>query len=125
MALMSSIELAEKHAPEAAEVLGKAALRAAQKLGLTRAELSQAIGRDRSSISRGGIPPETKAGELAALVVRCYRSLAVLLGGDETQIQAWMATANRHTGGVPREQVLSVAGLVRVCGYLDAIRGHG
>lgn len=122
---MSGIELAEHRAPDASEVLGKATLRAAQKLGLTRAELAEVIGRDRSSISRGGIPPESKAGELAALVVRCYRSLAVLLGGDEAQIQTWMATSNRHTGGVPREQVLSVAGLVRVCGYLDAIRGHG
>jgi hypothetical protein len=35
----------------------------------------------------------------------------------------WMRTANRHTGGVPREQVQSVAGLVTVASYLDAIRG--
>jgi hypothetical protein len=34
-----------------------------------------------------------------------------------------MRTANRHTGGVPREQVQSVAGLVTVASYLDAIRG--
>jgi hypothetical protein len=34
-----------------------------------------------------------------------------------------MHTNNRHTGGVPAEQVRSVQGLARVVEYLDAIRG--
>ncbi len=105
-----------------AAVLGKAVLRAADALGLSRSDLSKAIGRDRSSLSRTGVDPSTKSGELALLLVRCYRSLAVMVDADADQVQHWFHTDNRHTGGVPAEQVLSVDGLVRVTSYLDAIR---
>ena len=42
---------------------------------------------------------------------------------SDEQMREWLSTPNRHTGGVPREQLGSVAGLVTVCEYLDAIRG--
>jgi len=109
--------------PDPAAVLGKATLRAAARMGLSRDELSAVIGRDRSSISRSGIAPDSKAGELALLLLRCYRSLAVLVDDDAAQIREWLGTRNTHTGGVPREQLRDVAGLVTVTGYLDAIRG--
>ncbi len=120
-------ELNNAHAstPQAADVLAKATLRAAHKLGLSRPELTGVIGRDRSSISRGGITPDSKSGELATLLVRCYRSLAVLFGGNEAQIKAWMQADNRHLGGTPLDLMQTVSGLVSVCAYLDAIRGHG
>ena len=35
-----------------------------------------------------------------------------------------MQTHNHHVGGVPTELIRSVAGLVRVVEYLDAIRGR-
>ena len=50
-------------------------------------------------------------------------SLAVLVDDNETQIRTWLKTPNRHTGGVPGQQLQTVDGLVTVCGYLDAIRG--
>ena len=108
--------------PEPAAVLGKAVLRAAARMGLSREELSTVLGRDRSSLSRSGVDPDSKAGELALLLVRCFRSLAVLVDDDDAQIRAWLSTRNRHTGGVPAEQLRSVTGLVAVCEYLDAIR---
>lgn len=110
-------------AAQPAQVLGKAALRAAARMGLSRDELARIIGRDRSSISRSGIDPATKSGELALLLIRCYRSIAVLVDDDSGQIREWLATPNRHTGGVPREQIREVQGLVSVTAYLDAIRG--
>ena len=109
--------------PDPNAVLGKAVLRAAERLGLTRAELAAALGRDRSSISRSGVDPDTKAGELALLLVRTFRSLAVLVDDNDAQMRHWMQTPNRHTGGVPSHQVQTVDGLVAVCEYLDAIRG--
>jgi hypothetical protein len=36
----------------------------------------------------------------------------------------WMHTHNHHVGGVPAELVRSVAGLMRVVEYLDALRGR-
>lgn len=109
---------------DAGRVLGRAATRAADKLGLSLNDLAAIIGRDRTSISRRGIDPDSKAGELALLLVRCYRSLAVLVNDDAGQLRHWMSTRNVHTGGVPAAQVRDVAGLVAVVTYLDAIRAR-
>ena len=109
--------------PDPATVLGKAVLRASERMGLSRSELGEVLGRDRSSISRAGVDPDSKAGELAKLLLRCYRSLAVLVDDDEAQMREWLTTENRHTGGIPERQLQTVAGLVTVCEYLDAIRG--
>lgn len=109
--------------PQPSAVLGKAVLRAASRMGLKREELAEVLGRDRSSISRSGVDPASKAGELATLLIRCFRSLAVMVDDDPGQMREWLETPNYHTGGVPREQLKSVGGLVTVCEYLDAIRG--
>lgn len=122
--MLASMNTQTATAADASQVLGKAALRAAQALGLTQAQLCQIIGRDRSSLSRSGIDPDSKSGELALLLIRCYRSLAVMVDGNNEQIQHWVHTENSHTGGIPAEQLSSVAGLVQVTGYLDAMRGR-
>ena len=112
------------HAPsaESRTVLSKALLNTGKELGMSQAELGNVIGKDRTSISRG-IEPKSKAGELASLLIRCYRSLFVLVGGNTDDMKHWMHTDNRHTGGVPAEQVQTVQGLNRVLEYVDAIRG--
>lgn len=109
--------------PDPNQVLSKSLLRAGKALGLTQADLALIIGRDRSSIARG-IDPASKSGELALLLIRCYRALFVLVGDEGTNMRHWFATENLHTGGVPKEQVKSVQGLTRVMEYLDAIRGR-
>lgn len=106
-----------------AQTLTKAFLNAGKELGLSRAELGQVIGKDRSTLTRGRIDPDSKAGELALILVRIYRALFVLVGGETAQMHHWMHTANQHTGGIPAEQVLTVQGLTRVTEYLDAMRG--
>lgn len=108
--------------PQPADVLSKAVRNAGAALGLSQSEVGEIIGRSRSSLGRP-LEPDSKSGELAALVVRAYRSLFVLLGGDQAAMQHWMATENLHTGGVPREQLKSVQGLATVVAYLDAVRG--
>ncbi|MEM9404007.1 MAG: MbcA/ParS/Xre antitoxin family protein [Pseudomonadota bacterium] len=112
----------KKPSVDPGRILGTAALRAAERMGLSRADLGEVLGRDRSSISRSGVDPESKSGELAKLLIRCYRSLAVLVDDDQGQIREWLTTPNRHTGGVPQDQLRTVPGLVTVCEYLDAIR---
>lgn len=113
----------QKTSPDPGRVLGTAVLRASERMGISRAELAQVVGRDRSSITRSGIDPDSKSGELSKILVRCYRALAVMVDDNQEQIREWLATPNRHTGGVPSEQLRSVAGLVAVSEYLDAIRG--
>ena len=107
----------------ASETLTKAFLNAGRALGLTRDDLGEVIGRDRTVFSRRGVDPTGKTGELALLLIRVYRSLYALVGGQEGDLKHWMHTENRHTRGVPAEQVKSVAGLIHVVEYLDAIRG--
>lgn len=105
-------------------VLSRALARAGKDLGLTQAELGVIVGRDRTALSRKAIEPSTKSGELALLLIRAYRALYVLVGGEPRQLKHWMHTHNHHVGGVPAELVRSVPGLVRVVEYLDAIRGR-
>ncbi len=109
--------------PTRSEVLHEALLNAGKTLGVTQAELGRIIGRGRTDISRGNIDPASKSGELALLFLRCFRSLYVLTGGDAQVMRHWMRTENRHTGGVPAEQVKTVQGLIGVLEYLDAARG--
>ena len=108
-----------------ADVLGRSAYSAGEYLGLNRAEVGEVIGRTRSTIDRNGIDPDSKSGELALIMVRIYRSLYALMGGDKENMQHFMSTPNHGTGGIPAEQIQHVEGLVHLCGYLDAIRGRG
>ena len=89
---------------------------------MSQTELGKVIGKDRTSISRG-LDPISKGGELALLLIHCYRNLHVLVGGKPEDIIHWMQTDNHHTSGLPIEQVLTVQGLCRVLDYLDAMRG--
>lgn len=111
-------------APDRRAVLSKAFLKAGKLLGLSRAELGHVVGKDRTSLMRG-LEPDSKAGELALLLIRCYRSLYALVGGGTDDIRHWMQTPNRDIGGIPADQIMTVQGLVEVVAYLDAVRGRG
>jgi len=105
-----------------AQVLAKAVINACKVLGISQAELGRMIGRDRSTLIRSGVDPASHSGQLSLMLVRCYRSLYALMGGNAEQMRHWMHTPNHHTGGIPAEQCRVIEGLVHVCDYLDAIR---
>jgi Protein of unknown function (DUF2384) len=117
-----SVSTAKPLPSDSPAVLSKALLNAGKALGLSQSTVGQVIGKDRTTLSRG-IDPQSKSGELALLLIRCYRSLYVLVGGKTIDMKHWMHTANRHTNGIPAEQINSVQGLLRVVEYLDAMRG--
>lgn len=105
------------------ELLLQAVSRAADELNLSRTALARVLGKDRTTLTRAkGIDPASKTGELALLLIRVYRSLSVLVGNDRQLLRHWFHTANRHTGGVPAEQVQRTEGLVAIVQYLDAMR---
>ena len=110
-----------------AGVLTKAVRRAANTLGLNQRELSAVIGVSAASVSRLGrgrsLSPESKEGELAVLLLRLYRSLDTLVGGDQAKARSWLHADNAHVGGIPARRILTIEGLVDVVGYLDALRG--
>ena len=103
-------------------VLAQATLAASEALGLSKSSLGRIIGKDRSRLKQG-IRIDSKPGELALLLIRCYRGLYALVDGDETVMRHWMSSFNHGTVGIPCEQVETVQGLSQVLGYLDAIRG--
>lgn len=109
------------------EVLAKATVRAAGLLGLNGAALARVIGASEATVSRivrgeRSLPPDSKEGELAALVVRLFRSLDAMVGNDEAQRLAWMNSHNQALNGTPRELILKAQGLVTTLAYLDAMR---
>jgi hypothetical protein len=109
-------------------VLTKATIRVADQLGLAQTELAAVIGISSATASRmfaGNwvIQQDTKHWELAALLVRAFRSLDALLGGNEKQVKQWFRCENLHLGGAPKALVSSIEGLTNVARYLDAMRG--
>lgn len=101
-------------------VLLKAWRRAGEELGLSAQEIHQAIGNDKNVQRRGSMDPHMR--QTIALVLRLHRNLSALVGHDITLMQHWIATANHHTGGVPRQQLQDPVQLVKLVQYLDAIR---
>jgi len=106
-------------------VLSKSVFRASQALGLSGAELATVIGVSPSSVSRLNDGQYTLSGkpfELAACLVRVFRSLDAIVHGDGTSMKAWMVNQNTHLNSTPKDEVKSAQGLVRVMNYLDAAR---
>ena len=120
---------ATKRAPETdrAAVLTKAVVRASDRLALSGHQLALVLGVSDAQVSRyrGGtaaLPEGTKPYELAALLVRAFRSLDAITGGDEAVARAWLAAPNAALGARPADRLTSVQGLVDVVAYLDARR---
>lgn len=103
-------------------LLSKALINAGKILGISQSSLGEIIGKDRTSIHRG-IDPSSKSGELALMLIRAYRSLYTLVGGDHKNIKHWMHTESHYLGGVPADMVKTIGGLNQVLEYLDAMRG--
>jgi hypothetical protein len=113
-----------------ARVLTKAALRAADLLEIPQRTLADIIGVSASTISRaanGGAPvdPDSKAGELARLWVRVFRSLDAIVGSNDVAARAWLNSTNAaFAGEKPVDRLRTAEGLILVLQYLDSARGR-
>ena len=108
-------------------LLTKAVLRAADRLAIKNAALAKILGLSGPTVSRmrnGKYRLERgqKPFELAALLVRLYRSLDGIVGGDDHVAADWLTNKNTALNGVPLELIQSVSGLANVIHYLDARR---
>lgn len=77
----------------------------------------------RNALNNKKIDTKSKEGECSLLLIRIYRSLFALNGGNVDAMIHWLRTNNRHIQGVPLETMKTVLGLSKVVNYLDAIRG--
>jgi len=127
-----SASVSRKPAPsaDAAGVLTKAALRAAELLEVPQRTLADIIGVSASTISRAAaanapLDPGSKAGELARLWVRVFRSLDAIVGSNDAAARAWLTSANAAFGGArPLDRLRSAEGLIHVLHYLDSARAR-
>lgn len=113
--------------PARGAVLTKAAMRAGARLGVSGKLLSDVLGISEAQVSRmrngeADLSENTKAFELAALLVRVFRSLDAIVGGDEAAAKAWITSENTALGARPIDRMLSIQGLADVVTYLDARR---
>lgn len=112
--------------PDESEVLALALDKLKKQLDLSSEDLAGIFGVHRNTVTRllkGPIDPASKEGEFAILLIRIYRSLFALNGGNKEAMIHWLKTSNRHIQGVPLQSMKSILGLSRVVSYLDAIRG--
>ena len=115
--------------PSNATVVSKAVVRAARSLGLNNAALTGVIGLSEATISRLAsgsytLDPESKSYELALLLIRLFRGLDAMVGGEEGPMRGWMRSPNLALGGVPAEQVRTIAGLTNAVAYVDSARAR-
>ena len=114
--------------PKPAVVLAKALLRVGEAFALSQNEIAGILGTSAATVSRTfaggrGIDPDSAEGRHALLLVRVFRSLDALAGGDREKARLWLRAGNRHLGGAPIRLLAGTQGLVHVAEYLDAMRG--
>ena len=109
-------------------VLTKAILNLATFYDLTGKDLCHIIGISESTVTRlnqgkAFLSPSTKEGEIALLLLRVYRGLNSLIGNNHDKAKLWLNSDNKYFKRKPIEQLKSIAGLVEVVNYIDAMRG--
>lgn len=109
-------------------VLTKALCNLVKFYSLTGKELSQIIGISEPTATRLSqgkklISPYTKEGELVLLLLRVYRSLNALVGNNHEKAKLWLNSQNKYFSNKPLDEMKTIAGLINVLTYLDAMRG--
>ncbi|WP_320199149.1 MbcA/ParS/Xre antitoxin family protein [Agrobacterium sp. rho-13.3] len=108
-------------------VVTKAVIAAADHLGLNAARLADVLGVSAPTVSRMKrqdfvLEQGSKSFELAVLLIRVFRSLDAIVGGDEAVARTWLRNHNEALMAVPAEKITQITGLLDVLAYLDARR---
>lgn len=116
-------------ATQEAAIVTKAVVRVAHLLRLTNACLGEILGISEATSSRlkSGtyqLKSARKEMELAVLLIRLFRGLDAIVGGDEASMRSWMSTTNTALNGMPLDLVKSIIGINNVVAYMDARRAR-
>lgn len=114
--------------PNPEVVLSKATLNASAFLGLNNAELAKVLGISEPSVSRLAsgsrlIDPRSREGQTALILIRIFRALDLMVGGDPNALNAWMTSHNKAIAGIPKAAIQTMHGLVHTIDYLDGMKG--
>ncbi|MBR9812835.1 DUF2384 domain-containing protein [bacterium] len=115
--------------PDMARVVGTALCRAREGLGLTLQQTSAVVGLSTAFLSKlshgkAQLEPGSKPFQLALMLVRIYRALFPLAGGDEAAMRGWLEADNSDLGAPPLAMLANPAGLTHVLDYLDGERAR-
>jgi hypothetical protein len=107
------------------ELMFEAYSAACDWFGLTKKEQAKILGVGRNTLHRNksGFAETTKEFEIQVMFVLVYRSLYLLLGGNQQAMQEWFDDHNIHLGAIPRDLCMQIKGIVHLNDYLDAMRG--
>lgn len=124
---MSTLTLSSPKPLSESAVVAKAVVNAAEQLGLNGRKLGDVLGLSEASVSRMkkgdlALQPGDKAFELALLLIRLFRSLDAITGGDQSVARLWMQNDNTALGARPIDKISTITGLIDVLSYLDARR---
>lgn len=108
-------------------VVTKAVVASAERLGLNAARVADILGVSAPTVSRMKrldfvLEPGSKPFELAVLLIRVFRSLDAIVGGDEGVAKEWLRNHNAALSAIPAEKLTTITGLIDVLSYLDARR---
>ena len=109
------------------QVPSKSVVRAADHLALTNRLLAEVLGLSEPTIShlrrgRYQLQRAAKPFELAQLLLRLFRSLDAVTGGDDEASRSWLRSDNRALAARPIDLIRSIAGLADIAAYLDSRR---
>lgn len=114
---------------DADHVLSKAVVRAADILGLKNFTLARILGLSASSASRlkNGqffLTQGTKPFELGQLLLRLFRSLDSISGGDDQTSRSWLFSNNLALRAKPIDLIQTISGLTNTVAYVDSRRAR-
>ncbi|WP_333617010.1 antitoxin Xre/MbcA/ParS toxin-binding domain-containing protein [Acinetobacter variabilis] len=103
-------------------ILAKAVLKTGAILGIELDQLARVLGVDYTTILQlTALNPDSKQGEHAIILIRIFRLLYELNGGDMQWIRLYMNSPNHSTGGIPLQQIQQEIGLIKVLESLERI----
>ena len=111
-------------------VLTRALAEAARRLDIGPSDIGKIVGISQPTASRllqgaYALKESCKEWELSAHLVRLYRSLFSLVGGDDALAKGWLRLANQAFADQhPIAVIQRIEGLLHVCEYLDAHRAR-
>ena len=116
-----------KNIPNREVVLTNAVIRASNLLGLNDQQLSNIIDvspQNLADIKVGQrlLKDGSSSFRLATLLIRVFRSVDAISGGDVSVIKKWMKSQNTKLNGSPIEIITKKEGLENFVSYLDSRR---
>ena len=108
------------------KVLTKASWKAAELLGLKPEQFVRILHLEclDMNLSEATLmfDPNSKQGEIALILIRIYKALYHLNGGDIKWMHHFLNSPNLLTGGIPIEQLESMSGLLSVLNTVESLQ---